>query len=136
MKKYKTTCAVVLNAKKELLLIKRAREPFKGVWALVSGVGGTKKGLVPAEAVRDEVYYDLDVPFDGKFVFSVPAENDQFSDEILVFKGTVDETKIHPNPKVISEFRWFAQKDVRNLDTLAFEHKIILDRIERDDKYR
>ena len=130
MKKYKTICAVILNAEKELLLIKRAREPFKNSWALVSGVGSIKKGLAPEKAVKDEVYYDLNALFDGEFIFSLPIKNDQFTDEILVFKGTVDKADIHLNPKAAYKFGWFAKKSIENLGSLAFEHNMILDRIE------
>ncbi|OGZ45528.1 MAG: hypothetical protein A3C84_04230 [Candidatus Ryanbacteria bacterium RIFCSPHIGHO2_02_FULL_48_12] len=129
MKKYKTTCAIILNAKKEFLLIKRAREPFKGAWALVSGIGGTKKGLSPEEAVRDEVYYDLQTLFEGRFIFSLPVESDQNTDGVVVFKGTVDEADIDPNPETVDVFGWFAKKDIRKLGPLAFEHEKILDKI-------
>lgn len=129
MNKCKTTCAVIFNAEKEVLLIRRAREPFKNSWALISGIGGIEKGLAPEESVKDEVYYDLNVRFNGKFIFSLPVENDPFTDEILVFQGTVEGTDIHPNSETVYKFGWFSQKDITSLSPLAFEHNVILDRI-------
>ena len=129
MSKYTTTCAIIVNAQNKVLLIKRAREPFKNIWALISGIGGSKKGFEPQEAVKDEVYYDLHVPFQGKFVFSLSVKNDQFTDEILVFQGTINEINIRLNPISVSEFGWFRKEDIKNLGSLAFEHNVILEMI-------
>ncbi|MFA5933537.1 MAG: NUDIX domain-containing protein [Microgenomates group bacterium] len=72
-KKYKTVCAIILNNKKEILLTKRARNPFKGKWALPSGIGESMKGVPSEIGVVVEVRCDLGTnSFVGKFVFLFP----------------------------------------------------------------
>ena len=38
-------CAIVVNKKGEILLAKRAREPYKDKWGLFSGISASLKGL-------------------------------------------------------------------------------------------
>ncbi|MBU0707368.1 hypothetical protein KKG41_03275 [Patescibacteria group bacterium] len=73
------------------MLIKRGRNPFVGYWALVSGIGETKKGMSPAQAVLDEVDCDLQSSFKGKKIFVYPVVNDEYVYETVVFVGTIDE---------------------------------------------
>jgi len=127
MKKVKTTCAIVINDKKEILLIKRGQEPFANHWALISGIGETKKGLSPEKAVLGEVKWDLQTLFiNPKLLFTIRISNDRYTDEIIVFVGKVNESKIKLNPPYSSEYKWFSPTDIDKLDQLAFEHKEII----------
>lgn len=127
MKKVKATCAIVINDKKEVLLIKRGREPFAGHWALISGIGETKKGLPVEKAVLGEVECDLQTLFiEPKLLFTIPADNDEYIDGIVVFEGQVDESKIRLNPPYSLEYKWFSPADIDKLGRLAFEHNKII----------
>ncbi len=59
MSKYKTALAIIVNDKGEILLTKRAREPFKGYWALPGGIGESVKEIPPETGVIEEVHCDL-----------------------------------------------------------------------------
>ncbi len=91
MKKIKATCVIVVNDKEKILLVKRGREPFAGHWALISGIGETKKGLSPKEAVLGEVECDLQTSFlEPELLFSIPFNNDEYIDGTIVFKCKVN----------------------------------------------
>ncbi len=132
MEKVQATCAIIVNNKGELLLIKRGREPFAGYWALISGIGETKKGLHPEKAILGEVECDLQTSFIGKLLFSVPIQNDQYIYETVVFIGKVDESMIKINPPFSMESKWFSLRDINNLDKLAYEHDDIISRYFRE----
>ena len=127
MEKFKTICAIVINEKGEVLLIKRGREPYKNHWALISGTGESKKGRLPEVAVIGEVNCDLSTnSFKGKCIFSVPVEDDEFTDEVIIFAGKVDEKEIKINPGFSEDFRWVSLTDAKVLGNLAFEHSRII----------
>ena len=128
MKKLQATCAIVVNDNGEILLIKRWREPFAGHWALVSGIGETKKGLCPEKAVVGEVECDLQTLFIGKLLFSLPIQDDQYVYETVVFIGKVDESKIKINPPFSMEYKWFSPNEINSLGRLAYEHSDIISR--------
>ncbi len=127
MKKLKVACAIVINNKNEILLIKRGRKPFAGRWALVSGIGESKKGIKPETGVIEEVNCDLQTKsFRGRYAFSIPVKNDKFVDETVVFFGTVNESEIKINPPFSLDYRWISAKEANKLKNLAFEHSKII----------
>ncbi len=112
----------------EILLTQRAREPFKGYWALLSGIGESKKGIPPEIGVVEEVNCDLQTEsFQGKYAFSVPIENDPVTDEAVVFIGSVNEAEINPNPEFSRGYKWVPLGDNETLSNLAFEHSRIME---------
>lgn len=127
--KYKTICAIVVNDNGDILLTKRNREPFKGKWALFSGLGESKKGLSPAEGVAEEVRCDLGTnSFKGRLLFSLPVLNDKATDEAVVFVGKVIEDEINPDPVFSQEVRWFSIDEIKQIKDMAFEHASIVNR--------
>ncbi len=126
MQKFKTTCAIVLNKNNEALLIKRGREPFKDYWALVSGIGESKKGVPPDDAIKGEIAGDLGTKsFVGSQIFSLPVKNDETTDEVIVYVGRINESEIVFKPGYSEDFRWVAM-DKLVLENLAFEHTDII----------
>ena len=132
MEKVQATCAIIVNNKGELLLIKRGREPFAGYWALISGIGEIKKGLSPEKAVLGEVECDIQTSFIGKLLFSMPIQNDQYIYETVVFIGEVDESRIKINSPFSMEYKWFSFDEINNLGKLAYEHNDIINRYFRE----
>lgn len=127
MKKIKAVCAILVNNKNEMLLIKRGREPFAKSWALISGIGESKKGIPPEIGVIEEVNCDLQTnSFKGKYAFSIPVKNDRFADEVVVFVGRVNESEIKVRPPFSLDFKWVSEKKIKTLTNLAFNHAKII----------
>lgn len=127
MNKYKTACAIIVNENNEILLTKRAREPFKGYWALPSGIGESKKGIAPEVGIVEEVRCDLGTEsFIGKLLFTIPIYNDNYTDEAFAFEGRINEAEINLDPVFSQGYKWFSTKDKKAFENLAFEHTAIL----------
>jgi ADP-ribose pyrophosphatase YjhB (NUDIX family) len=60
-----TAALIVDNGK--ILLVKRAREPFKDYWGFVSGCGAFEYHSNPSDAVKKEVQCDLSCDFSPTF---------------------------------------------------------------------
>lgn len=126
--KFKTACAIVINDKNEILLTKRAREPFKSQWALPSGIGESKKGILPELGIVEEVRCDLGTnSFKGECLFSLPIEGDEMTDEAVVFVGRVNESEITPDPKFSAGYKWVPEDRIDEFQNLAFEHGQIME---------
>ena len=136
MKKIQAVCAIIINKNNDFLLIKRARAPYKGRWALISGIGETKKGIILEEAIKGEVECDITTTFIGKQIFTLPVTNDILVYETIVFLGEVDELNIESNIEFSEEWKWFSIDDISNLSALAFQHNKIIDKfLSEKEKY-
>ncbi len=127
MKKLTTTCAIITNNKDEILLVKRGREPYKGKWSLISGIGESRKGLLPEEAILGEVRGDIGAKFlNSERVLSMGIGGDQLTDEVIIFRGNIEESEIKLKPIYSEEYKWIPL-DKALLEDLAFEHNDILE---------
>lgn len=127
MNKYKAACAIIVNDKNEILLTKRARNPFQGYWALPGGIGESMKGIPPEIGVIEEVRCDLGTnSFKGKYLFSLPIEQDEKIDEVIVFLGKVNKLEINPQPQYSLGFKWVDKNNSQEFENLAFEHSLII----------
>lgn len=120
--------ALIVNSRGEILLSKRAREPFKGKWALVSGVGASKiLGLPPEKGVVEEVNADLGTKsFKGKFFLSLPTTRNSEIDENVVFVGTINEAEVKLNPEYSAGIKWVPAEAREGFKGLAFEGEQII----------
>jgi len=134
--KYTTACAIIINENNEILLTKRAREPFKKYWALISGIGESKMGEPSNVGVINEVSCDLGTKsFKGKFLFSLPINNDAMTDRIDVFVGKININEIKMNPIYSEGIKWVSANNSTMFDNLAFEHsKIIKKYLEKNER--
>jgi ADP-ribose pyrophosphatase YjhB (NUDIX family) len=133
MPKYKTACAIVVNNKGEILLTKRAREPYKDQWALISGIGESMKGIPPEVGVVQEVSCDMGTnSFKGKYLFTLPIKGDEMTDETYVFVGSVDESEIKPDPIYSQGYKWVSADKKAEFENLAFEHSEIIKKYFQD----
>lgn len=127
--KYKTICAIITNDKNEILLTKRNREPFRGYWAILSGMGESIKGFTPEEGVAEEVRCDTGtMSFKGERIFTLPIENDDMTDEAVVFAGQINEKELNPDPKFSQGIKWVPEKNLEEFKNLAFEHSKIIEK--------
>lgn len=128
MKKLSLLCVIVTNEKNEILLIKRGRQPFKGYWALISGIGESKKGIEPEIGIIEEVNCDLRTnSFKGDRIFSMALADDEHASQVIVFLGKVNESEIKMHPPYSLDFKWISANEAVNLK-LAFEHNKIIDK--------
>ena len=129
MGKLKTACAIIENDKNEILLTRRAREPFRGYWGLISGVGESKKGIPPEIGIIEDVCCDLGTnSFKGKYLFSLPIEKDKMTDEVVVFVGNINKDEIKIQPEFSQEIKWVSKNNPKEFENLAFEHSQIIKR--------
>jgi len=129
MRRVHAVCAIICNGNGDILLTKRGREPFKGVWALPSGIGESLKGIAPEIGVIEEVRCDLSTSsFKGDYAFSLPVADDPKADMSVVFVGTVNEAEIIPVQGFSQGVRWIAASDIDSINGLAFEHIAVLKR--------
>lgn len=128
--KYKVAIALIVNDQGEILLSKRAKDPFKGKWALIAGVGASKiHGMPPERGVIDEVRADLGTKsFKGQFFFSFPNTQNPEVDENVVFIGKINENEIKINPEFSLGIKWVSPLNKLGLKGLAFEGDQILEK--------
>lgn len=118
----RVTAAIIWDNDK-VLLIKRARDPYKNYWCFVGGCGAFKKVNKPIEAVKIEVKADLNCKFNPRFfqshraVFEVPTNT-------YFYHGNI-EGKPKITPKYVVKYRWFNLKEASRL-ALGFDHNLIL----------
>ena len=116
----------IIVRKNKFLLVKRAREPFKNHWSIISGLSvmNKKYSSDPLQASNDEVLGDIKCEFtNSKFYTYIFSKGDRPTIS-LIFFGQIKGTPII-NTKYVSDYKWFSIDEVRNLD-LAFEHREIL----------
>lgn len=122
--------AVIVNDKGELLLIKRGRNPHKGEWSLISGIGASIEGLDPVMGVAVEVSGDLKVKIEGITpLIIVPIEDDDRSDRNIGFVCRIKEgQKLNPDTRFVldGEYEWVRDDDAR-LKHLPFEQSEIVE---------
>jgi len=118
--------AAIITQGDKVLLIKRAREPFKGFWSFVGGIGGFEQTGDPEEVVKLEVQGDLGCAFRGTF-WGYRYEHFpeyQLSSVVLYFHGSIS-GDIQINPTYVSECRWIPLPEAVNFK-LGFGHHQIL----------
>ena len=123
MKQPLLVTAAIVEKDQKLLLIKRAREPFKDYWCFIGGCGAFRKTPNPEEAVKLEVLADINCKFNPNFL-TYHQETFEVPSLTLFFYGKIEGTP-RINPQNVSEYKWFDKKEIRKLD-LGFEHKLIL----------
>lgn len=125
--KYKTATAIIVSDNGKILLTKRARDPFRGQWALPSGVGESKKGIPTSTGVIEEVRCDLSTDsFRGDLAFTLEISGNEVTDTNDVYVGTVDEAEVAAVPEFSLGFTWADPRNLGEYEPLAFEHGLIL----------
>ncbi len=117
--------AIILDNNK-VLLVKRAREPFKGYWSFIGGVGEFEQSSDPQEVVKKEVVGEINCVFSP--VFFTYSYNDFSEYDLksvnLFFYGEIEGT-IKINPQTVLEYKWVPVEEAVTLN-LGFDHSQIL----------
>ena len=122
-------CTVIVNGVQQYLLIKRANELFKDQWSFISGIGASKRGLLPINAAKDEVAYDIGAEFRGELQFAYILTDVDYADKVYVFLGYIDQNAIRLNPKAATEYKWFNREELETKGDLAFSDRQVFDQI-------
>ncbi len=116
--------AAVIYERDKILLIRRAREPFKGFWSFIGGCGAFQYHSNPVDAIRREVKCDLGCDFEPEFLTYNYEDFYGKPSVVLYFKGKIRGSPTI-DPKYVSEYRWFSLEQAKSLE-LGFDHKKVL----------
>jgi|SRR3989344_5030443 len=115
----KVAAGCILYLDNKILLGKRAKEPFKGMWSIVGGK--VEEDETIEDCVRREIKEELGLEIENlKFLASVPDGVNQGNLFIGKIKGS-----LNVNKNEILETKFFTMKEVKKID-MAFNHKELL----------
>lgn len=108
-----------------VLLVRRARDPWRGCWELPGGF--VERGEHPADTARREVAEELgvDVRLTRVLGFYIDAYLDELV-EVVTFVGEIDDD-LDPDVREVAEARWFTARDLPVADDFAASHSERLD---------
>lgn len=123
--------AVVLEDVPRVLLVRRAREPFAGRWALPGGF--VDEGERPEDAARRELLEETGIGFSGPLhlvgVYGDPGRDPRGWTVSAAYLAVLDEALPASGGDDAADAAWFT---VDRLPTLAFDHDVIVrDALER-----
>ncbi len=121
-----TTDAIILNDKKEVLLIKRTIPPFKGTWVLPGGHVEYKEKV--EDSLKREAKEEIGVELEIKELFGVySTPNRDPRDHIvtIVYTGKIKEGSEIKLGEEASDYKFFPLKDLSS--NIGFDHKKIIE---------
>lgn len=123
---YNVILIELIKKDKEILLVKRSRNPGIGKWGLPAGNGALKDDRNPFTAINEEVKMDFHVASKAS-LFSVEFNPEEPSNLYIYFiVELLGEPKYYFSES-FSEFKWFTIQEVLLLDlAIPFDKKIIL----------
>lgn len=112
------------NVEKELLLIKRLKDPFKDCWALPGGFVDENEDL--GDAAKRELLEETTITVDQLYqigAFGKPFRDPRSHTVSIAFFGEVTKETIATAADDAKEAKWFP---IDALPDLAFDHKEII----------
>jgi len=114
--------SIIYNEAKEILLIRRWRDPEQGKWSLPGGIGALETQSDPIVAVADEVRGEFGVEYINYNLLTIKYIKKTEPTICLYFYGMIRGIPQFNNKDATQEFKWFAIDNV--IDTeIAFEDK-------------
>ncbi|MDY6768630.1 MAG: NUDIX hydrolase [Candidatus Nanohaloarchaea archaeon] len=123
--RHRVAADIIITRDSEVLLIRRGKEPFEGMWALPGG--HVEEGEQVAEAAEREAEEEtgLDVELDGLFgLYDEPGRDPRGPVITLVYTASPVDGELEGATDA-DEARWFPLDDLP--EELAFDHADILD---------
>jgi ADP-ribose pyrophosphatase YjhB (NUDIX family) len=120
----KVAAAVVIEKEKRVLLVRRANEPYRGLWTLPAGfVNG---GEDPAEAAARECLEETGLTVNVKRVLDVIAgrEHNRGADFIVVYEAEIIAGELTPGDDA-DAVEWFSYDELPPLAFKATEKVLI-----------
>jgi len=110
----------------EVLLIKRASEPCKGMWALPGGK--VEYGERLADAARREIAEEvgLDVALRGpRWVVEIVSPREGYHFVVVVFEAEYRGGAVSAQPGEVEEYLWVSPRDALGLGLTASTRRIV-----------
>jgi len=121
-----SACVILLDDKKQVFLIKRNTEPFKGFWMMPGG--HIKVGETLEECIKREMIEETSMRIEIDKLFNVHSDPDQDPRHhalVVFYVGHVVEGEFSSSIEA-SDGQWF---DLNNTPKeMAFHHRKILDK--------
>jgi mutator protein MutT len=117
--------AIIKDTRGRVLLVKRVKPPERNKWSLPGGK--VEMGETTTEAIRREIKEELTLNFSPAFSFyqeDFRSVKDVYC-LVLYFMGSA-KGKISPKRDEISDFRYYAKKDIENSSDIGFDHREVL----------
>ena len=123
---YVTVDVVVITVTGKLLLIRRANEPYAGLWALPGGFVEDDEDL--PEAAARELNEETGLSFPAiklrqAGAYGKPGRDPRFRTVSIVFIAQLEQEAVVAGADDAAEAQWF---DIQALPPLAFDHDEIL----------
>ncbi len=116
---------------KELLLVKRKRNPGKGKWSLPGGFGALKKTRNPFIAIHREESMDFSVRSNISFFTLTFVKKPTPTLNLYFLVKLFGNPRIKKGSKSIQDYKWFPINDVLRLNLAFKEDKEIIKRFKR-----
>jgi len=112
----KVAAAVLVIQNERVLLVRRAGEPFRGLWTLPAGF--VNSGEDPAGAAARECLEETGLSVDVRRVFEIVSgrEHPRGADFVIVYEAEINGGELHANDDA-DAVEWFGRD---NLPQLAF----------------
>ncbi|MEK7458311.1 MAG: NUDIX hydrolase [Patescibacteria group bacterium] len=122
-----TVSTLVLNQKNEILLIKRARNPQAGWWALVGGYVDWDETLEQCalRELKEEAQITADHATFFKAYDALDRDKDGRQNIDLAFVVQVPRDDFTAEKHEVAEARWFSLDDLP--ENIAFDHRLMID---------
>lgn len=122
-----TASTLVLNQKNEILLIKRARDPQTGWWALVGGYVDWDETLEQCalRELKEEAQITADHATFFKAYDALDRDKDGRQNIDLAFVVQVSSDEFTTEKNEVSEARWFSLDNLPN--NIAFDHRLMIE---------
>ena len=122
-----TVTTLVLNQKNEILLIKRARDPQAGWWALIGGYVDWDETLEQCSLreLKEEAQITVDHTTFFKVYDALNRDKDGRQNIDLAFIVRVSSNNFTAEKNEVSEARWFSLNHLPK--NIAFDHRLMID---------
>ena len=117
--------AIIKDRKSKVLLVKRARNPDNGKWALPGGK--VEFGEEYSEAIKREVREELGLDFiPGLYFIKTDSKSVQGVHCLVIYIMGGYQGEIKVRKEEISKCKFFSMDDINNSLNVGFDHKEIL----------
>lgn len=116
---------LLYNSKNELLLMKRANEPFKGMWSLPGGKIDPNE--LPADAIKREVFEELGIRLNEVNYLDSEKYTSPGLARVYVFECSITDAQTYtPNEREVQDIVWAKEDNIGTYDPFPPNHLEII----------